>query len=109
MPEKLAASGSTATILPKWPHFSLPPTAKSMSEQGYSLVSSHRQVFLAACFSRWLKQKQIRLRSIERETWRCVNVGTKTNRVPDRCAKRGCRSRLWTTLKSYGNQQKTPW
>lgn len=38
--------------------------AKSMSEQGYSLVSIHRQVFLAACFSRWLKQKGIRLRSI---------------------------------------------
>ena len=32
---------------------------KSMSEQGYSLVSIHRQVFLAACFSRWLKQKGI--------------------------------------------------
>ena len=38
--------------------------AKSMSEQGYSLVSIHRQVLLAACFSRWLKQKGIRLRSI---------------------------------------------
>jgi integrase/recombinase XerD len=38
--------------------------AKSMSEQGYSLVSIHRHVFLAACFSRWLRQKGIRLRSI---------------------------------------------
>jgi site-specific recombinase XerD len=38
--------------------------AKSMSEQGYSLVSIHRQVFLAACFSRWLKQKGVRQRSI---------------------------------------------
>ena len=38
--------------------------AKSMSEQGYSLASIHRQVFLAACFSRWLKQKGVRLRSI---------------------------------------------
>ena len=38
--------------------------AKSMVEQGYSLVSIHRQVFLAACFSRWLKQKGIRVRSI---------------------------------------------
>ena len=26
MPEVVAASGSTGTILPKWPHFSLPPT-----------------------------------------------------------------------------------
>ena len=26
MPEVVAASGSRATILPKWPHFSLPPT-----------------------------------------------------------------------------------
>jgi integrase/recombinase XerD len=38
--------------------------AKSMGKQGYSLVSIHRQVFLAACFSRWLKRKGIRLRSI---------------------------------------------
>ena len=38
--------------------------AKSMGEQGYSLVSIHRQVLLAACFSRWLKQKGIGLRSI---------------------------------------------
>jgi site-specific recombinase XerD len=38
--------------------------ARSMSLQGYSLVSIHRQVFLAACFSRWLKQKGIGLRSI---------------------------------------------
>ncbi len=38
--------------------------AKSMGEQGYSLVSIHRQVLLAACFSRWLKQKGIALRSI---------------------------------------------
>jgi integrase/recombinase XerD len=38
--------------------------AKSMGEQGYSLVSIHRQVLLAACFSRWLKQKGIGLHSI---------------------------------------------
>jgi integrase/recombinase XerD len=38
--------------------------AKSVSEQGYSLPSIHRQVLLAACFSRWLKQKGVRRRSI---------------------------------------------
>jgi integrase/recombinase XerD len=38
--------------------------AKSVSEQGYSLLSIHRQVLLAACFSRWLKQKGVGLRSI---------------------------------------------
>ena len=38
--------------------------AKSVSEQGYSLVSSHRRVLLAACFSRWLKQNGVGLRSI---------------------------------------------
>jgi site-specific recombinase XerD len=38
--------------------------AKSVSEQGYSLVSIHRQVLLAACFSRWLKDKGVGLRSI---------------------------------------------
>ena len=40
------------------------PFAKSMSEQGYSLVSIHRQVLLAACFSRWLMQRGVGLRSI---------------------------------------------
>src|SRR6202049_1935454 len=38
--------------------------AKSVSEQGYSLLSIHRQVLLAACFSRWLKQKGVGLHSI---------------------------------------------
>ncbi len=38
--------------------------AKSVSEQGYSLASIHRRVLLAACFSRWLKQKGVGLRSI---------------------------------------------
>jgi len=38
--------------------------AKSVGEQGYSRVSIHRQVLLAACFSRWLKQKGVGLRSI---------------------------------------------
>jgi len=30
------------------------PFARSLSEQGYALYSIHRQVLLAACFSRWL-------------------------------------------------------
>jgi integrase/recombinase XerD len=38
--------------------------ARSMTEQGYSLLSIHRQVLLAACFSRWLKQKGVGLRRI---------------------------------------------
>ena len=38
--------------------------AKSLSEQGYTLDSIHRQVLLAACFSRWLKQKAVGVRSI---------------------------------------------
>jgi len=38
--------------------------AKSVSVQGYSLYSIHRQILLAACFSRWLKQKGIGVRSI---------------------------------------------
>ena len=38
--------------------------AESVSEQGYSLVSIHRQVLLAAGFSRWLKGKGVGLRSI---------------------------------------------
>ena len=40
------------------------PFAESLSEQGYALYSLQRQVLLAACFSRWLKQKGIRLRRI---------------------------------------------
>lgn len=30
-----------------------------LSDQGYALSSIHRQVLLAACFSRWLKQKRV--------------------------------------------------
>jgi hypothetical protein len=33
--------------------------ARSVSEQGYAADSIHRQVLLAACFSRWLKQKGV--------------------------------------------------
>jgi integrase/recombinase XerD len=40
------------------------PFAQSLSEQGYALDSIRYQVLLAACFSRWLKQKGIRLRRI---------------------------------------------
>jgi integrase/recombinase XerD len=38
--------------------------AKWSSEQGYSLCTLHRQVLIAAQFSRWLRQKRVRLRSI---------------------------------------------
>jgi len=38
--------------------------AKSVSKQGYSLSSLGRHVRIAACFSRWLKQKGIKVRSI---------------------------------------------
>ena len=38
--------------------------ARSLSKQGYSLYSIHHQVWLAACFSRWLKQQGVGLRSI---------------------------------------------
>ena len=37
---------------------------RSLREQGYAVRSIHRYVFLAACFSRWLKQKGVRLRSV---------------------------------------------
>ena len=38
--------------------------AESVSEQGYSLWSIHRQVLLAACFSRWLECNGVGLHSI---------------------------------------------
>jgi integrase/recombinase XerD len=38
--------------------------AKSVNEQGYCLYSLKRQVRIAACFSRWLKQKGVGVRSI---------------------------------------------
>jgi len=41
--------------------------AKWMSEQGYSLCSLRRQVLLAACFSRWLGKKGVRLHAISSE------------------------------------------
>ena len=41
--------------------------AGSLSEQGYALDSIHRKVFIAGCFSQWLKQQGIALRSITSE------------------------------------------
>jgi site-specific recombinase XerD len=38
--------------------------AQWASEQGYALGSVHRRVRLAACFSRWLGEKAVRLRSV---------------------------------------------
>ena len=44
---------------PLAPHIG--PFAESLREQGYALASIHRQVLLAACFSRWLKQQGVAL------------------------------------------------
>jgi len=38
------------------------PFARSLREQGYALDSTHRQVLLATCFSRWLEQQGVPLR-----------------------------------------------
>ena len=38
--------------------------AESVREQGYAESSIHRKVLLAACFSRWLKQRGVKLRGI---------------------------------------------
>ncbi len=38
--------------------------AASLNTQGYCLESIHRQVLLAACFSRWIKQEGVQLRDI---------------------------------------------
>jgi integrase/recombinase XerD len=38
--------------------------AKSISDQGYCLYSLKRQVRIAACFSRWLKQQGVAVRNI---------------------------------------------
>jgi integrase/recombinase XerD len=40
------------------------PFAESVSEQGYAPDSVHRQVLLAACFSRWPKWNRVEVRSI---------------------------------------------
>ena len=47
---------------PLVPH--IEPFAVSLREQGYALASIHRHVLLAACFSRWLQQQGVSLRSI---------------------------------------------
>jgi len=41
--------------------------AKWASEQGYAFCSLRRQVLLAACFSRWLGQKDVRVHSVSSE------------------------------------------
>jgi len=43
------------------------PFAKWASEQGYAFCSLRRQVLLAACFSRWLGQKDVRVHSVSSE------------------------------------------
>ena len=43
------------------------PFAKWASEQGYAFCSLRRQVLLAACFSRWLGQKGVRLHAVSSE------------------------------------------
>ena len=43
------------------------PFAKWASEQGYAFCSLRRQVLLAACFSRWLGQKDVRMQSVSSE------------------------------------------
>ena len=40
------------------------PFAEAVRAQGYAERSIHRKVLLAACFSRWLKQRGVRLRGI---------------------------------------------
>jgi site-specific recombinase XerD len=53
----------------------LEPFAKSLREQGYARCSIHRQVRLAACFSRWLLHCKVTVRSVTsdhpREYLRC--------------------------------------
>jgi integrase/recombinase XerD len=41
--------------------------AQSLSAQGYTRRYMRRQLMLAACFSRWLKQRRVRLRCIRAE------------------------------------------
>ena len=40
------------------------PFVRSMREQGYARYSLYRQVLLAACFSEWLRQREVALRGI---------------------------------------------
>jgi len=42
----------------------LVPFARAMREQGYARYSLYRQVLLAACFSEWLRQRDVALRRI---------------------------------------------
>ena len=42
----------------------LEPFVDFLSAQGYALNSIHRQVHLAACFSRWLKREGVALHHI---------------------------------------------
>jgi integrase/recombinase XerD len=44
---------------PLAPH--VEPFAETLREQGYTQASIHRQVLLAACFSRWLQQRGVSL------------------------------------------------
>lgn len=45
----------------------LSPFADALSQRGYARYSIHRQVLLAACFSRWLKQAGVTCRHVTSE------------------------------------------
>lgn len=45
----------------------LNPFAELLSQQGYAQRYIHRQVMLAACFSRWIKQSDVQPRRIASE------------------------------------------
>jgi len=45
-----------------------------LGAQGYAPSSIHRQVLLAACFSRWLKQERVELHCITSDHLSCAAV-----------------------------------
>lgn len=61
----LACMPKEGPVGPIAPH--LHSFAQWLSEQGYERRYLRRQLMLAACFSRWLKQKRVRLRCIRAE------------------------------------------
>ena len=58
-----------------------------LSEQGYARDSIHRQVFIGACFSQWLKHQRVALGSITSEQSACVFAMSCTAGapIPGRC------------------------
>ena len=75
--------------------------ADSLSATGYSVKWIHRQVFLAACFSRWLGQKAVALQDISARHL-TLYLQYRARSTPPRCGDHAALAHLIDFLRREG-------